>query len=98
MAYSKAHGLDPKGKQANDWLAGHHYALGKSLNAQNKNGEPDIRRAIQLRPEYAPPKAAEKDAHDANERPVWMLYAAAGAAGLALLLFAAAMMRRRARA
>ncbi|MBX3157260.1 MAG: hypothetical protein KF773_14890 [Deltaproteobacteria bacterium] len=98
VAFSKAHGLDPKGKTANDLLAGHFYALGQSLNAQGKNGDPDIRRAIALRPDYAPPAQAAEASRPASERPVWMLYAAAGSGGLAMLLFAAAMMRRRARA
>ncbi|HWU85973.1 MAG TPA: hypothetical protein VN253_01810, partial [Kofleriaceae bacterium] len=37
-AYSKAHGLDPKGPAANERLAAHHYALGKALEAQGKDG------------------------------------------------------------
>jgi len=95
-AYSKAHGLDPKGASAGDALAAHHYTLGKSLEAQGKDGGPDFRRATQLRPDYAPARTAAKEAAPAAGRPTWMLYGAAGAAVLALMLFAAAMIRRRA--
>jgi len=95
-AYSKAHGLDPKGASAGDALAAHHYTLGKSLEAQGKDGGPDFRRATQLRPDYAPARTAAKEAAPAAGRPTWMLYGAAGTAVLALMLFAAAMIRRRA--
>jgi tetratricopeptide (TPR) repeat protein len=96
-AYSKAHGLDPKGASANDALAAHHFTLGKSLEAQGKDGGPDFRRAIALKPDYAPARSAAKEvATAAAGRPSWMLYAAAGVAFLAMLLFAAAMIRRRA--
>ena len=100
-AFSKAHGLDPKGASANEALAAHYYTLGKSLEAQGKDGGPDLRRAIALKPDYAPAKAdpatssAEATAAAAG-RPLWMLYAAAGVGVAAMLLFAAAMMRRRA--
>jgi hypothetical protein len=52
-AYSKAHGLDPKGPLATEALAAHHYTLGKTLEAQGKDGGPDFRRAIALQPSYA---------------------------------------------
>jgi tetratricopeptide (TPR) repeat protein len=94
-AYSKAQGLDPKGAGATDALAAHHYTLGKSLEAQGKDGGPEFRRAIALKPDYAPARSAASEVASAG-RPLWMLYAAAGAAALAMLLFAAAMMRRRA--
>ena len=96
-AYSKAHGLDPKGASAGDALAAHHYTLGKALEAQGKDGGPDYRRAVALKPDYAPARSAAKEvAAAAAGRPIWMLYAGAGAAAVAMLLFAAAMMRRRA--
>ncbi len=91
-AYSKAYGLDPKKTS----LAAQHYTLGKALEAQGKDGGPEIRRAVSLDPDYAPAKAAAEQL--ASPRPVWMLYAAIGAGGLAVLLFGAAMLRRRARA
>jgi hypothetical protein len=94
-AYSKAHGLDPKGPGANDALAAHHYTLGKSLEAQGKDGGPDFRKAVALRPDYAPARTAANNA-SGTARPVWMLYAAVVAGLLAALLFGAAMMRRRA--
>lgn len=94
-AYSKAHGLDPKSASANDALAAHHYTLGKALEAEGKDGGPDFRRAVALRPDYAPARTAALEVASGG-RPFWMLYAAAGAAVLAMVLFAAAMMRRRA--
>ena len=93
--YSKADGLDPKGANANDALAGHYFALGNALEAQGKDGGPEFRRAIALRPDYAPAKRAASKA-DHNHRPVWLLYAAATTLLGALGLFAAAMVRRRA--
>ncbi len=96
-AYSKAHGVDPKGKEATHALAAHHYALGKSLEAQGKDGGPDYRKAVALEPDYAPARNAAADSPGGSgRRPVWMLYAALIAGGLAALLFAAAMVRRRA--
>lgn len=96
-AYSKAHGLDPKGANATHALAAHHYALGKSLEAQGKDGGPDYRKAVSLEPDYAPAQSAAADSPGGSgRRPVWMLYAALAAGGLAALLFAAAMVRRRA--
>jgi len=94
-AYSKAHGLDPKGAIANDALAAHHYTLGKALAAEGKDGGPDFRRAVSLKPDYQPARSAAHEVATAS-RPLWMLYAAAGAAVIAMLLFAAAMIRRRA--
>jgi len=96
-AYSKAHGLDPRGAAAGEALAAHHFTLGKALEAQGKDGGPDFRRAVALRPDYAPARnAAQEVAAAADGRPLWMLYAAAGAAVAAMMLFAAAMIRRRA--
>jgi tetratricopeptide (TPR) repeat protein len=93
--YSKAAGLDPKGANANDALAGHYYTLGKSLEAQGKDGGAEFRRAIALRPDYAPAEKAAAHA-DAGHHPVWLLYAAATALLAALGLFGLAMVRRRA--
>jgi tetratricopeptide (TPR) repeat protein len=94
-AYSKAAGLDPKGAHATDALAAHHYMQGKALEAKGLDGGPDFRRAVALRPDYAPAKAAAAHA-DGGGRPTWMLYAACTALLAALGLFAAAMVRRRA--
>lgn len=94
VAYSKAQGLDPKGT-SNDVLAAYHYTLGKSLEAQGKDGGPDIRRAMALKPDYAPAKVAAVETESPASRPFWMLYAAIAAGGAALLLFGIAMMRRR---
>jgi tetratricopeptide (TPR) repeat protein len=92
-AYSKAAGLDPKGANATDALAGHYYTLGKQLDGQGKDGGPDYRLAVGLRPDYKP---AEKAAAHAEHRPTWLLYAAGTALLAALGVFAAAMVRRRA--
>jgi hypothetical protein len=79
-------GLDPTGVSDGD-----------ALEAQGKDGGPDYRRAVALKPDYAPARSAAKEvATAAAGRPLWMLYAAAGAAAVAMLLFAAAMIRRRA--
>ncbi|HEY0989381.1 MAG TPA: hypothetical protein VGD80_20070, partial [Kofleriaceae bacterium] len=83
-AYSKAYGLDPRGAAANDALAAHHYTLGKALESQGKDGGPDFRRAVALKPDYAPARSAANDVATAG-RPVWMLYTAAGAAALAMV-------------
>ena len=93
-AYSKAHGLDPSGAHAKDALAAADYTLGKSLEAQGKDGGPDFRRAIALNPEYKPAKVAEHEV-ETKGRPVWMLYAAALAMALATALFAVGMLKRR---
>jgi tetratricopeptide (TPR) repeat protein len=94
-AYSKARGLDPSGPAANDALAAHHFTLGKALEAQGKDGGPDFRRAVALKPDYAPARSAAREvAHAA--KPMWMLYAALAAVIAAMLAFAAAMVRRRA--
>jgi len=94
-AYSKAHGLAPAGPNAVQALAAHHYTLGKALEAQGKDGGPDYRKAVALRPDYATAKAAAVRA-SGGSRPTWMLYGAVCAALLGLGLFAAAMVRRRA--
>lgn len=93
-AYSKSHGLDPKGEKAVEALAAHHYMLGKALEAAGKDGGPDYRRAVALKPDYAPAQdAAERTSP--SRRPTWMLYLALFAGAMAALLFGAAMMRRR---
>jgi len=94
-AYSKAHGLDPQGSQAPEILAAHHYALGKSLEAQGKDGGPDFRKAQQLKPDYTPAVMAATRA-ESGGKPTWMLYAAGLAVAAAAALFAVAMLRRRA--
>jgi tetratricopeptide (TPR) repeat protein len=96
-AYSKAQGLDPKGPNGVDALAAAYYTLGKSLEAQGKDGGPDFRRAVALRPDYAPAKSAEHAA-EMRGKPVWMLYGAGLAVVAAAGLFAFGMLRRKARA
>ena len=93
-AYSKAQGLDPQGKDATAALAAYHYTLGKSLEAQGKDGGPDFRRAVALRPDYAPAKTAAREV-ESRGKPTWMLYLAAFAALVAAGLFGTALLRRR---
>jgi hypothetical protein len=95
-AYSKAHGLDPKAADANARLAAHHYALGKALETQGKDGGPDYRRAVALAPSYAQAQTAAERTTRGAGRPTWMLFAAIIAAAAAMGLFGAAMLRRRA--
>lgn len=95
-AYSKAHGLDPKSPAATEVLAAHHFTLGKALEAVGKDGGPDFRKALALKPDYAPAEKAEATSvSGSGGKPFWMLYAAGGAALVALLCFALAMVRRR---
>jgi tetratricopeptide (TPR) repeat protein len=93
-AYSKSHGLDPKGAQATEALAAHHYTLGKALEAAGKDGGPDYRKAVALKPDYAPAQAAAERTSP-SQRPTWMLYAGVIAGAFAALLFGAGLMRRR---
>jgi len=93
-AYSKAQGLDPKGPQATDALAAHHYMLGQALESQGKDGGPDFRRAIALKPDYAQAKTAAAEASPDGRR-TWMLYGAGAAVVAALALFGLAILRRR---
>ncbi|MBA3463117.1 MAG: hypothetical protein H0T46_24385 [Deltaproteobacteria bacterium] len=97
-AYSKAHGLDPKGKGATHALAAHHYAAGKALEAAGKDGGPDFRKAVALEPDFesSSGESSSSGLGSSSTKPVWMLYAAIVAGCLAMLLFAAAMVRRRA--
>jgi tetratricopeptide (TPR) repeat protein len=93
-AYSKAHGLAPQASTAVDALAAHHYTLGKSLEAQGKDGGPDFRKAVALRPDYASAKEAAVRA-SGGSKPVWMLYAALLAMLGSAAMFGLAMLRRR---
>lgn len=94
VAYSKAYGLDPAGERSTDALAAQHFMQGKALEAAGKDGGPDYRKAVALKPDYSPAQDAA-EAVSPTRKPVWMLYAAIVAGGFAALLFAAAMMKRR---
>lgn len=93
-AYSKAQGLAPEGPNATNALAAHHYTLGKALEAQGKDGGPDFRKAVALRPDYAPAKEAAVRA-SGGSKPTWMLYLAVIAVLGSLGTFTLAMMKRR---
>src|SRR6185503_2491382 len=60
--FSKAHGLDPTGPTATDALAAQHYALGKALEKDGKDGSAEYRKAVELRPDYAEAQEAAKAA------------------------------------
>jgi hypothetical protein len=92
-AYSKAHGLDPAAAGAKDALAAHHYTLGKALEKAGKDGSADFRRAVALKPDYAPAQEAAAAVETSGLR--WLLYAAALAALGAAVLFGVGMSRRR---
>jgi tetratricopeptide (TPR) repeat protein len=95
-AYGKAYGIAPQGEHAVDAQAGREYALGKALEAAGKDGSANFRRAVALKPDYAP--AREAAARDGASPSPWLLYAAAlGAAG-ALAFLVAGLRRRRAHA
>ena len=94
-AYGKAHGLAPEGTDAVNAAAGREYALGKSLEAAGKDGGANFRRAAELRPDYAPAKAAAARSTPKARRP-WLLWSAIAGAGLALGLLVVGILRRRA--
>jgi tetratricopeptide (TPR) repeat protein len=92
VAYSKAHGLDPTGDKANHALAAKHFALGKALEADGKDGGAEFRKAAAIEPHnetVAEAAAAKKSG------PTWMLLAGGGAALLAALFLGIGLMRRK---
>lgn len=94
--YSKAHGLDTAGAQANDALAAHYFALGKAQEADGKDGGAAFRRAVELRPDYAEAKKAAAAAAGPGKSKAWMLYLAGFVGAGALILLALGLSRRRA--
>jgi tetratricopeptide (TPR) repeat protein len=98
--YSKAHGLAPDADNATDALAAHYFALGKAESEAGKDGSAAFRKAVELRPDYAEAKAAEKEAAapigpPANKQ--WMLYVAGAVALGAVGLLAMGLKRKPAR-
>ena len=93
-AYGKALGIDPAGTNAVVAEAGREYALGKALEASGKDGSANFRRAVALKPDYAPARAAAAKAEPAR-RKGWMLYAGAGGAAVALAFAALGLAKRR---
>lgn len=93
-AFGKAHGVAPDGPLAVDALAGREYALGKALEAAGKDGGANFRRAIELKPDYAPARAAATRDEPPVSKP-WLLYAAAAGATFALGFLVAGLLRRR---
>jgi tetratricopeptide (TPR) repeat protein len=94
-AYGKAHGLAPDGPEAVNTAAGREYALGKALEAAGKDGGANFRRAAELRPDYAPAKAAAARTTPTARNPL-LLWAAVGGAAAALALLLLGLVRRRA--
>jgi hypothetical protein len=91
-AYSKSQGLDPSPKT----LALQHLTAGKAAEAAGKDGGPDYRQAVALDHDLVTAKQEAERVSSGGGKPVWMIYAAVGAGMLAMLLFGAAMIRRRA--
>jgi hypothetical protein len=94
-AYGKAHGLAPDGPDAVNAAAGREYALGKALEAAGKDGGANFRRAAELRPDYAPAKAAAARTTPSTRKP-WLLWSALAGALAALALLLVGLQRRRA--
>ncbi len=92
-AYGKAHGVAPDGPLAIDAQAGREYALGKALEAGGKDGSANYRRAVALKPDYAPARAAA--GADAPSGKPWLLFAAATGALFALGFLMVGLHRRR---
>ena len=91
-AFSKAQGLDPAGPSANHALARYHFALGRVLQAQNKDGSAEFRAAAVLEPTFT---EAKKAAVEPTKSMPWMLFGGIGAGGLAVVLFIAGVLRKR---
>ena len=90
-AFSKAQGLDPSGPSANHALARYHFALGRVLQAQNKDGSAEFRAAAVLEPTFT---EAKKAAVEPPKKMPWLLFGGIGAGGLAILLFIGGVMRK----
>ncbi len=93
-AYGKAHGVAPEAATAIDAQAGREYALGKSLEAAGKDGSASFRRAVALKPDYAPARAAAARDVAPGSHP-WLLYTALAGALLALGFLGAGLLLRR---
>jgi hypothetical protein len=93
-AYGKAFGVAPHGAQGVDAEAGHEYALGKAIEAAGKDGGAHFRRAVALKPDYAPAQEAAARTATPADRP-WLLYAAVAGALLALGFLGAGLVLRR---
>ena len=83
-AYSKAHGLNPEAEFAADAMASHHFALGKALDAEGKDGSAAFRRAKRATPEGTSLSAENPTVTEPGNR--WMLYSGIGGGAVALIL------------
>jgi tetratricopeptide (TPR) repeat protein len=92
-AYGKAFGIAPEGKDSIDAQAGREYALGKLLEANGKDGSANFRRAVALKPDYGPARAAA--AKDNPSKKPWLLWAAAAGAAFAMGFLIMGLRRRR---
>lgn len=91
-AYSKVNALQPTGPNATHALARHHFALGKVLVASGADGSAEFRMAAQLEP--ADPEVKKAATPPPAKRP-WLLYAGGGVGGLAVILLALGLIKRR---
>ena len=95
-AYSKAHGLDPTGERATHALASQHYALGKALEADGKDGSAQFRKAAELEPSNE--VAQEAAAPGSTGGGTWMLVLGGLALAGAAVFLGIGLMRRRSHA
>ncbi|HVK73406.1 MAG TPA: hypothetical protein VM734_08780 [Kofleriaceae bacterium] len=93
-AYGKAFGVAPEGPHAVDAQAGREYALGKALEAAGKDGSANFRRAVALKPDYAPARAAAAKDAPPTKKP-WLLYTAIAGGLLALGFLGAGLVLRK---
>lgn len=94
-SYAAAADLSASDEKRKTLLAAHYYALGKAQEATGKDGGAAYRNAMALRPQ-SPSAQKAAIAVGAAHNPRWMLGAAAGLAGAALVLAVLALRRRRA--
>lgn len=95
-AFSKAHGLAPEGKRAEDALSNHYAALGKGLEQEGKDSTTVFRRARIAQPEERPADADLAPRKPGPPRSRWMLYAGlGGGAGALIFMILGLAIRRR---
>lgn len=103
IAYGKAHALAPDAPEAKRAQANQHYAMGKAIAAGGGDGEPELRRALEIDPGH-PRAAAALEGDDPDPvadggtapggQPRWLLFGGAAAGLLALALAIAAARKR----
>src|SRR5262249_4996381 len=97
VSFQKAFAVDPKGAQAKSAEAELYLARANHAKAAGQPADEDLARALALDPTLAEVKTAADDAakDEVKQKKGWMLYAGLGSGGLALFLFAVALVLRR---